>query len=129
MHNARTQSRSARLWVSSKIGSLNVDRGPRTQVIKLVIYPCLRSLPPQCTKLPEESDIGVEFACGPKPTHSIVGANGMNEHALCVALAQFPVVDQFCHESDGSHFFHKRGTEADLIDAVHDFEGAYRLVR
>ena len=33
MHNARSRSRSARLWVSSKIGSSNVDRGPRTQVI------------------------------------------------------------------------------------------------
>src|SRR5215470_4733286 len=129
MHNARTQSRSARLWGSSKIGSSNVDGGPRTQVIEVVIYPCLRSLPPQCAELPEEPDIGVEFACGPKPTHNIVGANGMNEHALCVALAQFPIVDQFCHESDRSHLSHKRGIKADLIDAVHDFAGTRRLVR
>src|SRR6516164_7066597 len=106
MHNARTQSRSARLWVSSKIGSSNVDRGPRTQVIEVVIYPCLRSLPPQCAELPEEPDIGVEFARGPEPTHGIVGANGVNEHALGVALAQFPIVVQFCHESDRAHFPH-----------------------
>src|SRR6516164_10571289 len=129
MQNARTQSRSARAWVSSKIGSSNVDRGPRTQVIEVVIYPCLRSLPPQCAELPEESDISVEFACGPEPTHYIVGANGMDEHALCVALTQFPIVDQFCHESDRSHFPHQRGIKADLIDAVHDFAGTRRCVR
>jgi hypothetical protein len=74
----------------------------------MAVYPCLRSLSPQRAELPEESPISVEFASGPKPTHDIVGANRMNEHALCVALAKFPLVDQFCHESDGSHFSHKR---------------------
>jgi len=73
----------------------------------VVVYPCLRSLPPQRAELPEEPDIGVEFARGPEPTHDIVGANGMNEHALYVALAQFPIVNQFCHEGDRSHFSHK----------------------
>ena len=54
------------------------------------IYPRLRSLPPQRAELPEEPAISVEFARGTKPTHYIVGANGMNEHALCIALARFP---------------------------------------
>src|SRR5262249_39559506 len=31
----------------STVGSLNVDRGSRTQVIEVVIDPCLHSLPPQ----------------------------------------------------------------------------------
>jgi hypothetical protein len=90
----------------SKVGSSNIDRGSLTQVIEVVINPCLCSLPPQCAKLPEEPDIGVEFARGPEPTHYIIGANGMNEDALCVALAQFSIVNQFCHESDRSHFPH-----------------------
>jgi hypothetical protein len=72
----------------------------------MVIYPRLRSLAPQCAELPEEPAIGVKFARGSKPTHNVIGANRMDEHALCVALAQFPVVDQFCHESNGSHLSH-----------------------
>src|SRR6516164_7088980 len=110
------------------VGSPNVDRGSRTQVIEMAIYPCLRSFPPQRAELTKERAISIEFACGPKPTHNVVGANRMDEHALCVALIQFPIVDQFCHESDRSHLAHKRGIEADLVDAVHDFEGTRRLV-
>jgi hypothetical protein len=72
----------------------------------MVIYPCLRSLPPQCAELTEEPYISVEFARGSKPTHNVVGANRMDEHALCVTLAQFSVVNQFCHESHGSHLSH-----------------------
>ena len=59
----------------------------------MAIYPCLRSLPPQRAELPEEPAIGVEFARGPKPTHNVVGANSMDEDALCIARAQLPVVD------------------------------------
>jgi hypothetical protein len=77
------------------------------EVIEMPIYPRLRSLPPQRADLPGEPAISVEFARGTKPTHYIVSANGMNEHALCIALAQFSVIDQLCHESDGSHFSHK----------------------
>ena len=76
------------------------------EVIEMPIYPRLRSLPPQRADLPGEPAISVEFARGTKPTHYIVSANGMNEHALYVALAQFPIVNQFCHESHRSHFPH-----------------------
>ena len=73
----------------------------------MAIHPCLRSFPPQRMELPEELAISVKFARGPKPTHNVVGANRMDEHSLCFALAQFPVIDQLCHESDGSHLSHK----------------------
>ena len=81
----------------------------------MVVYPCLRALSPQCAELPEEPDIGVEFARGPEPTHDIVGANGMNEHALCVALAQFPIVNQFCHESQATARISRISEELKLI--------------
>jgi hypothetical protein len=90
----------------------------------MAIYPGLRALAPQRAEVPEEPAIGIEFAGSSKPTHNVIGANRMNEHPLCVALAQFPVVDQFCHESDGSHLSHQRGIEADLIDAIHDLARA-----
>jgi hypothetical protein len=75
----------------------------------MAIYPCLRALPPQCGELPEEPTIGVEFAPGPKSTHNVVGANRMDEHALCVTLAQFPAINQLCHESDVA-FLHVAGS-------------------
>jgi hypothetical protein len=46
----------------SKIDRPNVDCGSRTQIIKMAIYPYLRSLPSQRAKLPEEPAIGVKFA-------------------------------------------------------------------
>ena len=57
-----------------------------------------------------------------------VGTRAQREYALCVALIQLPIVDQFCHESDGSHLSHQRGIKTDLVDTVHNFPGARRLV-
>ena len=74
----------------------------------MAICPCLRSISAQRAELPEETDIRVEFAPGPKPTHNVIGANRMDEHPFCIPLAQFSVIDEFGHESDNSHLSHKR---------------------
>jgi hypothetical protein len=70
-----------------KVGSSNVDRGPRTKVIEVVIYPRLRSFPPQGAELPEEPDICVEFTRGPESTHG-ASRSGATQTPLCDALEE-----------------------------------------
>src|SRR5260221_110851 len=77
-------------------------------------------------QMEQEIPVGVQLARDAELHHHLVGRDAVNEQTAQVVAVDLAIVDQLGDEVDRPHLAHKRGVEADLVDAVEDLGRAAR---
>ena len=104
------------LWVK------NISLRDRRSILCRDDRSCLpaicRSLLGLLVKMAKKIPIVVQPAGARQLADHVLGFDDVDEHSF--AVGQSRLVDQFRHESDGTHFSYEGRIEADLLHAVHD---------
>lgn len=108
----------------SHVDGLEIHGGVDAEPLEMRIQPMLSPLSPGVAQTRQELPVGVELAGYAELRQHVIGRNGVEPHTPERAVGDAAVVEQPRDEMDRPHFPHKRGIEADLVDAVQDVRRA-----